>query len=305
MNMRLIKDFLTMLPILSMCFVPFSKAEARAFNLDCAALPGGLSLQELLDTRGLPGDTLNLTGTCNERITINVDRITLDGGGDATGAGSAVIDGTSLAFNGGLVRVQANDVAIRGFTIQNSPEHGIQVRRSNSAVITNNLIRNNTRHGVQIVGGSFGRVGSSSNNHQIPGAPASEGNTIVDNIEHGILIGVSSGAHIYHNIISGNERGVVALTASGANIDGNQITGNNNRGVHFLLGASVRLSDSSNHYRSNPGIVENNLIEGNNVGILCELGGSAFGNLQNFGTGNITNFSEDGTCAVHPVIHTP
>ena len=46
----------------------------------------GQTLTEAL-RKAKPGDTLQVTGTCHERVTITTDRLTLDGGG------SAVLDG--------------------------------------------------------------------------------------------------------------------------------------------------------------------------------------------------------------------
>jgi hypothetical protein len=46
----------------------------------------GQMLTEAL-RKAKPGDTLQVTGTCHERMTITTDRLTLDGGG------SAVLDG--------------------------------------------------------------------------------------------------------------------------------------------------------------------------------------------------------------------
>jgi nitrous oxidase accessory protein NosD len=46
----------------------------------------GQTLTEALKQAN-PGDTLQVTGTCQERVTITTDRLTLDGGG------SAVLDG--------------------------------------------------------------------------------------------------------------------------------------------------------------------------------------------------------------------
>ena len=42
----------------------------------------GQTLTEALK-KAKPGDTLQVTGTCHERVTITTDRLTLDGGGNA------------------------------------------------------------------------------------------------------------------------------------------------------------------------------------------------------------------------------
>jgi hypothetical protein len=280
MKTNLKTALLSALPILPLCFVLASGAEARTFNLDCAALPWGLSLQELLD-RGLPGDTLNLTGTCNERITINVDNITINGGG------VAVIDGTGLVDNSrALVRVHGSDVKLFGLTVENSPDTGIQVRRAGSAVIRGSTIRNNARHGIGVTHSSYAHIGADAGNHDLPGFPGSQGNTIENNGGHGVNIGGSSSAHLFHNIIRNNgtvldpAHGIQITRGGSARIDGNEITGNTNNGIRVTMFSAVRFSDHGNHG-------EPNLIELNAVGLRCgDLGGALDGNPQVFGVGN-------------------
>lgn len=55
-------------------------------TVDCSA---GGSLQTTID-QAQPGDTIEISGTCEEAVVVNKDDITLDGGG------SAVIDGAGL-----------------------------------------------------------------------------------------------------------------------------------------------------------------------------------------------------------------
>jgi hypothetical protein len=70
-----------------------------------------------------PGDMLQVTGTCQERVTITTDRLTLDGGS------SAVLDGggggpTEL-FEAVVTLDGVQGVTLMGFTIQNGPSLGI------------------------------------------------------------------------------------------------------------------------------------------------------------------------------------
>ena len=59
-----------------------------------------------------PGDTIMITGTCNEAVVVDKDGITLDGGG------SAVIDGMDIDASVILVKGYQN-VVIKGLTVQN------------------------------------------------------------------------------------------------------------------------------------------------------------------------------------------
>lgn len=279
MKTNLKTKLLSALAIVPLCFVIASGANARTVSLDCAALPGGLTLQDVMDL-AMPGDTLNLTGTCNERITITTDNVTIDGGG------VAVIDGTGLVDNSrALVRVHGSNVRLIGLAVQNSPEMGIQVRRSGSAVIRGSMIRNNALHGVGVSHSSYAKLGANASNHDLPGIAGSQGNIIENNGGHGVKILGSSSAHLFHNIIRNNgtvgvpRHGVLITTGSSARIDGNEITGNTNHGIHVTLNSAVNLSDHQNHG-------EPNLIETNAVGLRCKLGGALEGNPQDFGAGN-------------------
>src|SRR5215510_8740263 len=81
----------------------------------------GQTLTEALK-QAKPGDTLQVTGTCQERVTITTDRLTLDGGG------SAVLDGgggSPTEFEGVVTIDGAHGVTLTGFTIQNGPGEGI------------------------------------------------------------------------------------------------------------------------------------------------------------------------------------
>src|SRR5262245_54874540 len=78
-------------------------------RVDCDQTPSGALQKAIAATH--PGDTLVVNGTCNEHVTIPVDKIsiTLDGGGTATISGSDPAQPTVL--------VRGRDVAIQGFTI--------------------------------------------------------------------------------------------------------------------------------------------------------------------------------------------
>ena len=72
----------------------------------------GQTLTEAL-RKAKPGDTLQVTGTCHERVTITTDRLTLDGGG------SAVLDGGGggpTEFEGVVTIDGVQGVTLTGFT---------------------------------------------------------------------------------------------------------------------------------------------------------------------------------------------
>jgi polygalacturonase len=71
-----------------------------------------------------PGDTLQVTGTCHERVTITTGRLTL-------GGGNAVLDG--------------GRVSLMGFTIQNSPCQGILGVGGAAFVVKDTTMQNQER----------------------------------------------------------------------------------------------------------------------------------------------------------------
>jgi hypothetical protein len=105
----------------------------------------GQTLTEALK-KAKPGDTLQVTGTCHERVTVTTDRLTLDGGG------SAVLDGGgggSTEFFEGVVTIDGvQGVTLRGFTIQNGPSLGILGVGGAAFVVQDTTIQNNGAAGI-------------------------------------------------------------------------------------------------------------------------------------------------------------
>jgi len=88
-----------------------------------------------------PGDTLQVTGTCHERVTITTDRLTLDGGGSAVLDGGA---GGSTEFFEGVVTIDGvQGVSLTGFTIQNGPNQGILGVGGAAFVVKDTTMQNN------------------------------------------------------------------------------------------------------------------------------------------------------------------
>src|SRR5215831_9049765 len=88
-------------------------------NVDCNK---GQTIGQAL-TKADPGDTIRVTGTCHEQVTITTDRLTLDGQGTAILDGGGGASGDDLS---GLLTIDgAREVVVTGFTIQNGPGNGI------------------------------------------------------------------------------------------------------------------------------------------------------------------------------------
>ncbi len=76
--------------ILTVVMAFASSVLAETLTVDCTK---GETLTKAVE-RAKPGDTIQVTGTCKETVTITTDRLTLDG------QGSAILDGGSVGKAG-------------------------------------------------------------------------------------------------------------------------------------------------------------------------------------------------------------
>ena len=117
-------------------------ADSRAKKVKCDKRQ---TLAEALK-KAKPGDTLQVTGTCHERVTITTDRLTLDGGG------SAVLDGgvgSPTEFFEAVVTIDGvQGVTLMGFTSQNSPSQGILGVGGAAFVVKDTTFQNNGLGGI-------------------------------------------------------------------------------------------------------------------------------------------------------------
>ena len=104
-------------------------------TVDCNA---GETIQSKVD-EAQSGDTIEITGTCNEAVVVSKDGITLDGGG------SAVIDGAGI--DRWAVDVTGRQkVTIEGLTVQNGHAIGIHITESSGVWMQDVTVRNTRRH---------------------------------------------------------------------------------------------------------------------------------------------------------------
>ena len=136
-------------------------ATAQSIQVNCGA---GDTLAQALGT-AQPGMVIQVAGTCQERVTVTTDRVTIDG------QGSAIIDGggefpIEPALAGVITIDGASGVRIMGLTVQNGPD-GILILRGASATLTDVTSQNNADEGLQVTRGStatFGGTIISQNN---------------------------------------------------------------------------------------------------------------------------------------------
>ncbi len=95
-----------------------------------------------------PGDTIQVTGTCQETVTITTDRLTIDGQGSAIIDGGGFPVGSALA---GVININgASGVHLTGLTVQNGP-NGFLILRGASARLTDVTSRDNADEGLQVI----------------------------------------------------------------------------------------------------------------------------------------------------------
>jgi parallel beta-helix repeat protein len=284
------------LVIAGLLWLVTSPAQAAIIKLTCSAKDTiGNAVKKLK-----PGDTLSVTGTCNENVAIpeETTRVVLDGQGKATINGpdtsnpTIVVNGRGITIKGftvtggrdGIVVSRGGQAVIDGNTIQGTARFGVQVNQTSFAVIVNNTIQNNQGNGITIGGSSYAVIGFFTTLDK-----TANPNTIQNNGQNGINVGRSSNARITGNTIRNNKlNGVMVNRASQADITSSTIDGNGMSGIDVSQNSSVQLgADKGTGIFESP----NTTTAGNNqVGIRCTVNSSADGRL---GTLNGNNGAKD------------
>ena len=303
----IIVSFLWLLP---------SVGKAATIAVDCS-LPG-TPLQDAIDIAA-SGDTLNVSGTCNENVSISEEKeiITLDGGGGPLGVpGGAIIDGPILAAT---VSVRGRGVTIKGFTITggsngiqirddatalidsnvifNTGRRGILLNRHSFARIVNNLIENNPEGGIIVTETSSARIGIVSTRDTIA-SPNTIQNNGLAGIFDGIRVQRSSHARIVGNDISGNTGdGIEVRKVSHAGISDNDISDNGGDGIKVRENSGVNLGTNTGSGIFN--LPNDSTVLNGGFGIRCLSNSYADGRLGTLdGTSGAESFSgSQGPCS--------
>ena len=102
-------------------------------------------------SQALPGAVITISGTCEEAVVVDKDRITLDGGG------TAVIDGGGAGAPAIAVHGQQN-VVIRGLTVQNG-QQGVLANRGTAVWLEDVTAQDNSVVGIAVRGNSSATLG--------------------------------------------------------------------------------------------------------------------------------------------------
>ena len=208
--------------------VPGGSGGGSTHTVDCNA---GESIQTKVDA-AQAGDTIMITGTCNEAVLVNKDGITLDGGG------SAVID--AMDFDAPTISINGHqNVVIKGLRLQNGL-HGVRLAESAAA-----WLENVTAQGSRSKSGydsGAGIVAYTSSTVVLTG-------TIVanDNAGSGIHAGSASTVVILGNVvIEGNRLPPVSVEANGNGWRGIDIAGNGELAVYTAYGEYATVHAKNN-----------------------------------------------------------
>ncbi|MBI4527726.1 MAG: right-handed parallel beta-helix repeat-containing protein [Deltaproteobacteria bacterium] len=280
-----------------------SVGEATTFKLTCTAKK---TIQSFIP-KLKPGDTLLVTGTCNENVVIpeQVHNVTLDGQGTATINGPDTTRAT--------VQIRGDGITMKGFTVSggrqgilvtrngaatiddnaincgNTTLRGIVVNQNSSARIVNNTVENCVSDGILIGEGSSARIGFLN----VDDTTASP-NTIQNNGEDGVHVLRSSDARVVGNTIQNNTGdGVAVRRASHADISSNIINGNGEDGIEIGGNSGVNLGSDSGD-----GILDaanSTTVNNGGFGVRCVTNSSADGRLGSVnGGGGAKSFA--GSC---------
>ena len=210
-------------------------------TVDCNA---GETVQSKMD-EAQPGDTIMITGTCNEAVVVNKDDITLDGGD------TAVID--AMDFDAPTISINGyQNVVIKGLTVQNGLS-GVRLAESAVAWLEDvTALGSRSKSGYE---SGNGIVAYTSSTVVLTGAVVAN-----DNAAHGIGAGSASTVAVLGNyVVEGNRSPRVSIAASGNGGHGIDIQGNS-----VLVAHSAYAEYATIHAKNNAG-----------AGIAVSLGASA------------------------------
>jgi hypothetical protein len=238
-----------------------------------------------------PGDTLLVSGDCNENLLLGqeVQRITIDGQGTASIHGDSTASTITISGRGITIRglhvtggnpqaigvIDGGSAVIDGNTVEFAERNGIAVFRNSSADILNNTIQNNPLAGIAIQSDSSARVGWFGPPNNRISAP----NVIQNNGAQGIQVYRGSSSQIFSNTIQNNaSHGIFVDRNAQAEVGSCLITGNGGDGIRAMRGAVLDIGTDATH--STPAFDDDtNTGTNGGYGVSCMISGAVDGRL--------------------------
>jgi parallel beta-helix repeat protein len=265
------------------------------------------------------GDTISVTGICNENIDITKSGIIIDGG-DINGNPTAEIHAPVSTQS--AVRIRAGVVTVKNFksiqggqdgvyvisstgstilnnTIQDTGRDGVFVDFGGAPTINHNTIKNTSRYGITVFANAYAAIiNNTITNNPGDGILVTESadarigfwsssqttaspNTITANGGDGIIVTRGSNAWIVGNTISNNDgNGVTVTKVSHAGVSYNTINQNGGHGIEVSQGSGANLGSETPS--TPPTIFElpnTTTVNNGGRGLECSIGGYVDGPL--------------------------
>ena len=255
-------------------FFWFLALTGEAATVVCTGQPGQKLLQSAIDA-AVSGDTISVSGICNESIDIAKSGITIDGG-DINGNPTAEIH-VPVSTTVNAVRIRAGAVTLKNFKSIQGGRDGVYVVSSTGTTILNNTIQNTGRDGVFV---------------DLGAAPTINGNTINNNPRQGITVFANAFATIIKNTITNNQGAGIYITESSAariGFVGTSETTASSNTITFNDGDGIVVTRASNAYIVGNTISNN---DGNGVTVTKVSHAGVCDNTINQNGGNGIEVSE-------------
>jgi parallel beta-helix repeat protein len=272
------KKTVIQMSLVGVCFSALV-ANAATVSVDCDK---GHTIQAALGNVK-PGDTVMVSGTCNEQVSFNAElvRITLDGqkkttiqhpGKGAPSPHTVFIKGNDIFIKGitviggldGIHLAGPASAEIDGAVVMKTGRAGIHADKGSIVRILSTTVQDSGAMGIDITGTSLAYIGV-----RIPRIPALSPVTVRNSNGPGIVIERTSTAWIVGNTITSNKGpGIEVHRNAHADVIANVINANGGDAIAVSFGSGINLQSAPR--KDGP----NQTAEPNGgVGIRCSVGG--------------------------------
>ena len=212
--------------------------------VDCSA---GHSLA-IAVSRAEPGDVFRVSGTCQERVRVTTDRVTIDG------QGLAILDGGGggpSQFAAVLTVDGAQGIVIAGLTVQNGPGEGILGIRGSAFTLRKITVERNAFTGIAVADGSTATLIDCTTRHNRIGLDVFTGSAavlrgtirITGNLENGADVNGRSMLELRGAAVRVSENGSFGLVVGGSQLaifgftesQGSSLTVTGNRSAGLVI----------------------------------------------------------------------
>ncbi len=245
------------------------------------------TIQQAIDAAGA-GDTINVSRRSGESQSVYYERLSVNKQLILVGESreTIIIDGGGA---GTVIRIQADNVEIRGFTIRNGGQYsGIRATSYSYVTIANNTIET-SKYGVSLANSNDNTIAQNlllSNSAAGISLSESIGNNISDNnvygeSAYGIKLSSANATFVVKNTVADSSYGIYLGYSSNDTVDKNTLLGNGVDGIfphacHDIIVSNNEISESAyaiQLYNSDTITVLGNNVADNDYGIYLAYSG--------------------------------